>query len=70
MVTIYVSFVACLAAQPNVCHDQRMTFAADHHPTPQQCMLRAMPELAKWNELHKQFTIAKFRCHSKPEQDA
>lgn len=67
---VYVHFLACLIADPNVCHDQRMEFRSDHNLTPQQCMMNAMPELAKWAEQHPKYRIAKFSCRTKPEIDA
>jgi len=66
---VYVKFVACLITAPNVCHDQEMQFAADHSLTPQQCMMNAMPELAKWSEEHPKYRITRFSCVTKPEID-
>lgn len=67
---VYVKFVACLIADPNVCHDQQMQFVADHELTPQQCMMNAMPELAKWNSEHPKFRITQFSCVTKREEQA
>lgn len=67
---VYVKFVACLIASPNVCHDQQMQFVADRNLTPQQCMMNAMPELAKWAEQHPKYRITRFWCVTKPEIDA
>lgn len=67
---VYVKFVACLLTQPTVCHDQQMQFESNQALTPQQCMMNAMPELAKWSEEHPKFRIVRFSCHTKREERA
>lgn len=67
---VYVKFIACLISDPGVCHEQQMRFQAEHNLTPQQCVINAMPELAKWIEEHPKFRITQFACITKPEIDA
>lgn len=62
---IVLAFVACLEATPEICRDRNLMFAETM--SPQQCLMRAQPELAKWCNEHPGWRIGSWRC-GRPEK--
>jgi len=56
-----VFFTECLINDTSVCRNKELTFEGAI-PTPQQCILYAAPELAKWSEAHPGWVVTKFGC--------
>jgi len=65
MLAIVIS--ACLAQDPSSCKDYRIPLseAVDSN----NCMLYALPHLAKWAEDHPGLVIAKFVCRPVTDKD-
>ena len=56
---IELLFVACLSTSPSDCQERSLIFT---DITPNQCMMGAQPELAKWVNAHPNYQISKWRC--------
>jgi hypothetical protein len=52
--------VGCMAAHPHICQNFKLTYG--ENITPYACMMGAMPQIAKWNEGHSEWTVRKFTC--------
>lgn len=66
---IELLFVACLASAPTDCRERSLVFA---DVTPNECLMGAQPELAKWINQHPGHMIKSWRCQvvSFAERDA
>lgn len=51
---------ACLANDPSVCKDYKITLDTDIDPT--RCAMDAPPHFAQWVEEHPGWQIKKWRC--------
>jgi hypothetical protein len=58
---IELALVVCLAADPAKCKDVGLTYSSES-VTPQQCMMRALPEVAKWTDDHPSWYVKKWSC--------
>jgi hypothetical protein len=58
---LVLALSVCMAQSPDTCKDVNLTFVADN-TTPTQCMIYGQPEIAKWNTLHPDWTVKKWRC--------
>lgn len=58
---------ACLATDPGVCKDYRIPLDVDVDPT--KCAMHAPPHFAQWAEEHPGWTISKWRCTTKTQND-
>jgi hypothetical protein len=58
---IELALVVCLAADTAKCKDVGLTYASESL-TPQQCMMRAIPEVAKWTGEHPRWVVKKWSC--------
>ena len=58
---IELVFVACLVTAPDQCRERSLTFT---EITPQQCLMGAQPELAKWVSTHPNDRIKSWRCRA------
>jgi len=56
---------ACLAHDPNVCKDYRISINPDLDLN--TCMIDAPPHFAQWAEEHPGWTIKRWRCTTKSE---
>lgn len=58
---IELALIVCLSADPAKCKDVGLTYASES-VTPQQCMMRAIPEVAKWTGEHPNWYVKKWSC--------
>ena len=58
---------ACLANDPNVCKDYKISLDAGIDPT--TCVTDAPPYFAKWAEEHPGWRIKRWRCTSASEEN-
>ncbi len=58
---IELALVVCLAAEPAKCKDVGLTYSSEDL-TPQQCLLRAQPEIAKWVDTHPRWQVKRWSC--------
>lgn len=56
---IELLFVACLATAPEQCEQRSLLFTGI---SPNQCMMGAQPELAKWISTHPNEKIKSWQC--------
>ncbi len=63
---IELLFVACLSGSPGECEERRLRYD-DMSLT--ACLVAAQPELARWNEEHPRFHVAKWRCRRVSEDE-
>lgn len=54
-------FIACLAGAPDDCREHLLVFTG---VTPDQCLMGAQPELAKWIQTHEGARIESWRCRN------
>jgi len=57
---------ACLATDPNVCKDYKISLDANTDPT--TCVMDAPPYFAKSTEEHPAWRIKRWRCTSASEE--
>ncbi len=50
----------CLLSEPYKCKDINLIYAGG--VTPLQCVMGAVPEIAKWNERHPKWFVKGWRC--------
>ena len=63
MISVVMS--VCLAAQPTVCKDVSLQFAAEiENVTPFMCNRYAQPEMAKWIAEHPKWKLTRWKCIS------
>lgn len=65
MLSIIIS--ACLANDPNVCRDYRIS--VDESLDTQQCVMYAPPHFAQWIEEHPGWKIRRWRCTTGKDTD-
>lgn len=58
---IEIIFSVCLAAQPQQCREERLSFF-QASVTPRQCMMMGQIEVAKWMDGHPNYTLQKWKC--------
>ena len=56
-----LALIACLTDDPNRCKDVNLTYSSDD-VTPMQCLMQAVPEIAKWTELHPKWVVKRWSC--------
>lgn len=59
MIEIVIS--VCLIAEPANCKDVNLSYMAESI-TPYQCMLHGQSEIAKWQEGHPNWRVARWTC--------
>ena len=59
MIELIVS--VCLLAEPGRCKDVHLSFA-EETLTPMKCLMGAQVEIAKWAEIHPNWSIEKWKC--------
>ena len=57
---IELVFTVCLAADPEVCREERESFVQDASLV--GCMVRAQPYLAGWEATHPRWAVTAWRC--------
>lgn len=57
---IEIVLTVCAVAQPNLCEDKHLQFAAQ--VSLHQCAMTAPPYIAKWIDEHPQWTPVRWRC--------
>lgn len=65
MIAIILS--ACLANDPHVCKDYKISVDSNLDTT--QCAMYAPPYFAEWNEQHPGWQIKRWRCTTGSETD-
>lgn len=61
-------FLTCMVTNPAHCVMRVHTFDEDV-ATPQQCLSVAQAQMARWQDLHDQWRVARFRCGRPPKDD-
>lgn len=56
---IELLFIACVSGAPETCQERSLLFT---DISPQQCLVGAQPELAKWVASHHGARIKSWRC--------
>jgi hypothetical protein len=59
MIELLIS--VCLLAEPGRCKDVALTFVGETL-TPFQCMMGAQPEIAKWSQVHPNWSVRRWTC--------
>lgn len=58
---IELALLVCLTADPSSCKDVGLTYSSESM-TPQQCLMRALPEVAKWADTHPNWYVKRWSC--------
>lgn len=64
----YLIISACALANPYQCHDVKLAFV-EGNQSPGSCLFNGQLEIIKWKESHPNFTISKWKCTNKPEEN-
>lgn len=64
---IELFFVACLRAEPQVCHDQSLLFQEQNGVF--TCLILGQRELARWSETHPRELVREWKCRRPHDPD-
>ena len=57
---LQLAILACLVSSPKDCTVAYLT--APQPLSARQCLMRGMPQIARWGDAHPDYQVKKFRC--------
>jgi hypothetical protein len=64
---IAILLTACLIGEPTTCRDDKIALLPGVSLT--QCLMTALPQLAKWSEEHPGWHVERWQCGNASRQD-